>query len=216
MKEIAVESFTSVDEAEKTTYAALIRARGKAIEEEEYEFGTLYWSQGKDCDDSDAAYLVEGSHGEAPLKIVVHNATFRPHTKDVDLWYDGILPLKTKIDGDDKKLFAQQCILAQIPLCQYEAAEKFLDKDELKAFARNFPKRIGTHGTQEKKAMPESWYEVVEILSQLEDFQGLAMGMADGQIGDYIDLQNTSSCWPPFDPLTRHRPTTKGMAGLMK
>jgi hypothetical protein len=177
--------------------------------------GVQYWygEKRKDLISGEVLYWVAGANGEAPLKIVVPPRAFKLRGELASAEKDQILPLPIQVFGEEKKIFAQQCILAQIPMCQFEAAKLCLREDQLEAFIEHHPKaakttkeengetkigyRLPTHGLREKTAMPMMWAKVVKTLSRTPGFKDAVQTIATERQADTI------SCWPTYDPVMR-------------
>ena len=117
-----------------------------------------------------------------------------------------ILPLNLRpvriLFGDDssKHFEARRCIMAQLPLLHLEAAQEFLNPEQLKSFEkRSFgdlktadERREQTEYVKKQLRDIEQWDNVKNTLLSMERFKTACRYWANGHAAE-----NPKSCWPP-------------------
>ncbi|KAK3710068.1 hypothetical protein LTR37_010499 [Vermiconidia calcicola] len=175
-----------IEEKENEAEAAHCMQAWLALEKGKFEglqFGHQYWN-----DEGDMVYLVD--RGDAsPLKFDF----FGGEKGHFDPKRDSrILPLTSYLGTFGNKIFAQQCVIAQLPECQAEAAAAFLGAKELEQFEhRLFKYTKRSRKCVERQELPKMWTQVVKLLRKNKKFRAAAEFWAEGEMSS-----STTSCWP--------------------
>ena len=137
--------------------------------------------------------------GRKPVAVWVEDENFVPLALG-DSHLHHVLPYPkskdSQLDSQEKTEHAIECVLAQLPELQLQAAANFLDEEELEGFTKRCFGDNAPSSCHEQTAHPVLWAKVSNFLSRYEPFMAAARLYAAGE--PTRSVYDSNGCWPEY------------------